>query len=216
VRRRAAAALAAPFLLLFAARLVASDRAVPAWGDAIGRHLASVVRAFPWIVPPPLPASRPQAAASAPVLPGRGGGGSFSPPGDATGPTIAVRVPALLVQRAIDEIGVHVRGKEAFGPGGEPIGVRLTGVTSLGLGLRDGDRVVAVEGEATRDEASVTDAALAAIARGAAELHVTALRSGDGDGGDPADGGGDERLVQITLDWPPPVLAAQPGAAKAR
>jgi hypothetical protein len=208
------AALLLPFVLV-----VSVPRwAVPAYGDWIARRAASMASLARWLHPaPPSPpkieddvtdperppsrepphagsvaAPRPQAA---PVRAAhsRVEGGAVAP-SPAGGP---IHVPAAAVQRAIDDDGKNIRGRTTRGPDGKPAGVRLTGVSSAGVGLRDGDVIVAVDGRPTMDEDSATDQALAVIARGESVLRCKLLR-------------GDQTL-DVTVDLP---LAPASGEAR--
>ena len=91
-------------------------------------------------------------------------------------PPKSIHIPASAVQRAIDDAGKNMRARTVRGPDGKPAGVRLTGVSGAGVGLRDGDRVVAIDGHPTLDDDSATDVALGAIARGKSTLRVSLMR----------------------------------------
>jgi S1-C subfamily serine protease len=93
-----------------------------------------------------------------------------------------------MVQHAIDDQGAHIRAKTTR-VDGKPAGIRLTGVSGLGVGLRDGDVIVAVEGEPALDEDAATDIALSTILHGGSTLRATAMRG--------------SRLVAITAELPP-------------
>ena len=181
------ALLAAPFLLV----VVVARLAVPAWGDRIARRASSVVAALHLgrpaslpkaALPPDPPASATLQSAGAIESQGDAGspeGGRARPrdasPGSPPAP-VAVRVTAATVQWAIDDRGAHIHAKTTRGTDGRPAGIRLSGVSALGIGLRDGDVIVAVEGEPALDEDAATDLALSAIARGRSTLHATAMR----------------------------------------
>jgi hypothetical protein len=89
-----------------------------------------------------------------------------------------VRISADAVQRAIDDDGHTIRARTTFGPDGKPAGARLTGVTGAGMGLNDGDVIVAVDGARTMTDDDATDAALRAVARGDSRLHAILTRDG--------------------------------------
>jgi hypothetical protein len=112
-----------------------------------------------------------------------------------------VRISAATVQWAIDDRGAHIHAKTARGADGGAAGIRLSGVSPLGIGLRDGDLIVAVEGKPALDEEAATDLALSAIARGAMALHATAMRG--------------DRSFPITADLPlPPPAGGAAGKAR--
>jgi hypothetical protein len=185
VRPRTAALLVVPFLVVG----VALQVAVPAWGDSIARRIARVAALFKPSPPRVANVSAPPVASVA-----------------ASEPPLLVHVPARAVQFAIDDEGVHVRARPAFGLDGAPAGVRLTGISSLDAGVKDGDVLVAVEGEPALDEAAAAALALTAVARGASAVHATLLRG--------------DQPVLVTADWPAvaplsPAPAGSP-AGKAR
>jgi hypothetical protein len=93
-------------------------------------------------------------------------------------PSGPVRISADAVQRAIDDDGHTIRARTTFGPDGKPAGARLTGVTGAGMGLNDGDVIVAVDGARTMTDDDATDAALRAVARGDSRLHAILTRDG--------------------------------------
>lgn len=116
-------------------------------------------------------------------------------------PSGPVFIPAVAVQRAIDDDGHTIRARTTLGPDGRPAGARLTGVTGAGLGLYDGDVIVAVDGAATMDDDAATDAALRAVARGDSRLHATLMRDG--------------QPFQVVLELPlAPVDAGNPPARR--
>ncbi|MGO8992516.1 MAG: hypothetical protein ACLQVI_04265 [Polyangiaceae bacterium] len=194
-----AAFFAASFLLVAVAMAIATRRAVPALGDRIARRLLSVTSVLP--APPERSSPRGDVPPWArgereAVASGASGAGTTRDGGDAPPPgSIAVHVPASLVQRAIYEEGRTISARTQREPDGGGAGIRLTGVTQLRLGLQDGDIVVSVEGEPTPDRDTATDIALGVIARGASVLHARAMRG--------------DQLVSITADLPP-VPIAQP------
>ncbi len=93
-------------------------------------------------------------------------------------PSGPVRISADAVQRAIDDDGHTIRARTTLGPDGKPAGARLTGVNGAGMGLLDGDVIVAVDGARTMTDDDATDAALRAVARGDSRLHAILMRDG--------------------------------------
>jgi hypothetical protein len=192
--------LAIPFILV-ALGAVAAQRAVPKIGDRIGRRLSSAVNVLrlnrppPWrrdLLPPSIgPGPTPAAQNARPAVAAREDGGAAVA---LSGP-ILVRVPAKLVQRAIDDQGAHLHATDVQGPDGSPAGFALTGVAGFASGLQDGDVVVAIEGEPVRNLDAATDIALSWIARDKPMLHATALRNGT--------------PVTITVELPPAPRAAR-------
>jgi hypothetical protein len=59
---------------------------------------------------------------------------------------------------------------------GQPAGVRLSGVGSLGVGLADGDVVTSIDGRPTRTEDEAMEAGAAAWSSGEPALHATIAR----------------------------------------
>jgi hypothetical protein len=111
-----------------------------------------------------------------------------------------VYVPAATIRRALDDYAAHVRGRSTRPQDGEPPGVRLTGVSALGVGLRDGDIVTSIEGAPAPDAETATDTALAVIARGGTVLHATVQRG--------------DQVIPLTADLPsaaPPETPAGKG-----
>jgi hypothetical protein len=190
------ALLALPFVVVpVAVRLM-----VPRWGRSIAHVLSDVVGAPPLHAPPPAALDVPGATyrsdleltggpraevvdASAPV----GGRGAQGTHGGVRGPvdaggaaddggTIALFVPASVVQRTLDDQGSHIRGRTARNVEGKPIGVRLTGIDAARVGLHDGDLIVAIDGTPTPDDDIATDAALSAVAKGRSRIQATLLR----------------------------------------
>jgi translation initiation factor IF-3 len=146
-----------------------NNRVIAAWNDVVLSSDAGALDSGP-------PASPGDSA-------GRGPDGSpaaqDSPrPAAAAAPVGPVRIGADAVQRAIDDDGRTIRARTTRGPDGKPAGARLTGVNGAGLGLRDGDVIVAIDGKPTMDDDAATDAALSAVARGDSVLHVTMTRDG--------------------------------------
>jgi hypothetical protein len=93
-------------------------------------------------------------------------------------PSGPVHISADAVQRAIDDDGHTIRARTTLGPDGKPAGARLTGVSGGGLGLVDGDVIVAVDGARTMTDDDATDAALRAVARGDSRLRAILTRDG--------------------------------------
>ena len=176
---------------------------VPRWGRSIAHALSDVVGAPPPLAAPPVRGDVPGAAArsDAEIAGGpradlvdasapaggrgaqgtRGARGAGQGPGDAgvapdDGGTIALFVPASVVQRTLDDQGSHIRGRTARNVEGEPIGVRLTGIDAARVGLHDGDLIVAIDGTPTPDDDVATDAALSAVAKGRSRIQATLLR----------------------------------------
>ena len=193
---RACALLAIPFLLV-ALGALAARRAVPRWGTRIGRGASAVVTS---LVPPrvSLRSVRPPLNESAPELLGTDAPADV---GDAAAPQVA-HLPADAVQWAIDDQGAHVHARPVYDERGKPAGMRLTGIAILGadIGLRDGDVLVAIDGEPALTEEAATDLALAAVLHGRSTLRAVAMRRG--------------RPVAIVADLPPAPSA--PAAGKAR
>jgi hypothetical protein len=146
---------------------------------------------------PSAPAAGSSARASKHPAPATHATASAEAEGDA-GPPKAIHIPAAAVQRAIDDAGKNMLARTVRGPDGQPAGVRLTGVSGAGVGLRDGDRVVAIDGRATLDDDTATDVALGAIARGRSSLRVSLMRG--------------DQPFEATVDLPlaPPLPSAAP------
>jgi hypothetical protein len=85
-------------------------------------------------------------------------------------------IPASAVKKAIER--KDVGATSAKGPDGAPLGARLTGVGKYGLGLRDGDVVVAVQGTRTPTVQAMVGAAMGAASGGATRLSGRILRGG--------------------------------------
>jgi hypothetical protein len=205
--------LALPFFLV----VVLARVGVPAWGDRIARRASSVVTALrlgrPVSLPkaalppdPPASATLQSAGAIEPLSDAGPLEGTRARPRDAPPAAppvaVAVRISAATVQWAIDDRGAHIHAKTARGADGRPAGIRLSGVSALGIGLRDGDMIVAVEGAPALDEDAATDLALSAVARGGSTLHATAMRG--------------DRSFSITAELPLPPAPAARASGKAR
>ncbi len=118
-------------------------------------------------------------------------------PKDDGGP-ITLYVKADAVDRALASQGKNVRGRTARGPDGKPIGVRLTGVSQFGVGLQDGDLIVAIEGKPTMDDDTATDVVLSAIGQGKSVIHAKLVRGA--------------RPIDLTLEVPLDAAADAPKA----
>jgi hypothetical protein len=173
-RLRRGAWLAVPFVLT----LVVSWAVAPGVGDAIARRLGRAAAVLRW----PSRGARP--------APPRTRRFDLAPCAvDASAPIVAHVTAAQVLSPIVADNGRSIQATLALGPTGAPAGARLSGVSSLGAGLLDGDVVVCVEGLRTPDPDSAIDVALAAVARGAPVLHGLALRGAD--------------VVSVTADWPP-------------
>jgi len=178
--------LALPFLLVG----VWTRMRVPAWGDAIARAIHDVAGAPPGSAK----AGEPEAAIDAPPpdLVGDADAGVAAEarvdagaraiakaldagPKDDGGP-ITLYVKSDVVDKALAKYGKGVRGRTARDAAGRPIGVRLTGITPAGVGLVDGDLIVALEGQPTMDDDTATEVLLTAIGRGKNVIHAKLLR----------------------------------------
>jgi hypothetical protein len=168
----------------------------PRWASSIAHVMYDVVAAPPRppsgnaphavdvsdveTAPDPRPELGVDASAPASVRGLAGARGTRGGPGDAgaadDGGTIALFVPASVVQRALDDQGSHIRGRTARNVEGKPIGVRLTGIDAARVGLHDGDLIVAIDGTPTPDDDIATDAALSAVAKGRSRIQATLLR----------------------------------------
>jgi hypothetical protein len=202
-RARAGVLLAIPFLLI----VVVPRPFVPKWGDRIARRIASVVTSLHLGRPvaPPKPPSLPEIGTPVPEDVGADNVADAAPPKPnarptekASPPPAAVRIPPAKIQWAIDDRGAHIHTKTVRGADGKPAGIRISGVSGLGTGLRDGDVIVAVEGAPAMDEEAATDLALSAIARGSSTLHATAMRG--------------DRSFPITAELPLPSAPPPPSA----
>ncbi len=167
---------------------------LPGLGDRIGRGLAvtapHVLRVEPATGAPapgrvtagdePVAPVAPRAASerAAPALGAKASraGGTGAPKGAAPK---SLRIPEAQVSRALGAGLDGVRGRTARDTEGRAVGVRITGVGRLGVGLADGDVITSIDGTKTPDEESATAAALAAIGRGARSVSGTLLRGND-------------------------------------
>ena len=180
LRRRTALLLGLPFVIV----AIGSRAFVPALGDRLARAVREVagvvsLRATPRRAPTPAPIPDPNPNASAD---GSAGTGKRAPDSGAhavaSAPPGPLRIPAARVQRALDDAGRTIRARTTYGPDGKPMGARVTGVNGAGLGLRDGDIIIAVDGKPTLDDDAATDAALSVVARGESILHARLTRDG--------------------------------------
>ncbi|MDP9035814.1 MAG: hypothetical protein M3O50_13515 [Myxococcota bacterium] len=72
----------------------------------------------------------------------------------------------------------RIRGVDAVDANGHPIGVRLSGVQALGLGLREGDIVTSLDGHPTPTLDDGTVVAKSALGSGRRNAPATILRDG--------------------------------------
>jgi hypothetical protein len=162
---------------------------VPALGDAMARQLlgvaASMPRAEAHVIDEgdAVPALEPVAA------PADASSGEESPAQSPSHARVeAIDIPADRLARLTAKQLRGVHATDAVDPAGRPIGARLHGVGSLGVGLGDGDVVTSIDGHPTPTADDATGAALGAYASGEATAHATLLRSG--------------RTVQVTVHIP--------------
>ncbi len=168
-------ALALPFVAApFAMRAVANHVA-----DSIARKLTTLapkpalaVAEPPVIVPEPAPATEPAAASPAAPAPERANAGRR-----------ALFVPS----RSVAKLTAAHASRIAGDPTDD--GVRLRGVSSLGLGLADGDVLVSVAGQPTRTPDAAIAAVTAAIARHAKQVTGVIRRGGE--------------RIAVTVELPP-------------
>jgi hypothetical protein len=181
LRWRTALLLALPFVIV----AIGSRAFVPALGDRIARMARGVAMIAPLHpfrrAPDPTPYASPTPnadpnATSTPT-PNATPNGKIAQ-ATAAPPPGPLRIPAAKVQRAIDDAGRTIRARTTYGPDGKPMGARVTGVNGAGLGLRDGDIIIAVDGKPTLDDDAATDAALIVVARGESVLHAKMTRDG--------------------------------------
>jgi hypothetical protein len=192
--------LAIPFAVVG----VGSRALVPSLGDAIARALSTTVREMPSVnagagaaIVDALPLVLPDAGAGAGADDALDAGATKSAArdasaaraggGDADGGRLTAYVPLASVEKALDDQGQSLRGRTLWA-GGKSRGVRLTGVSGMGVGLKDGDIIVAVDGQPAMDDDTATDLALAVVARGDRVLHATLLRG--------------DRPIDVTLELP--------------
>jgi len=194
---RTAVALVA-FALPFAAWAVATRLAVPVMAERIQGPLSMVAS---WVVPTagaaaaetaapaptPEPAAQPAPSAErlpslrassrverGPVVRSRGRAVPPTSHGEAAPESVFVSVDRLLQLtpgqlRAVRFAGV--RDEQ-----GDPRGVRLWGVGALGVGLADGDVVVAIDGRPTRTEDEATAAGASAWSSGEGVVRASLMR----------------------------------------
>jgi hypothetical protein len=89
-------------------------------------------------------------------------------------PKGTIVIPPAAVTRALER--KDVGATNAKGPDGAPIGARLRGVGKYGVGLRDGDIVISVQGTRTRTVEAMVQTAVAAATGGATRITGTILR----------------------------------------
>ncbi len=171
--------------------------AAPSLGDAIARGLRNATRplerrprpgvgqrivsmTFDVVLDagPPADGTKPGIVDRAPGSPAPPTPSSAPERPHVAAPSGPVHISADAVQRAIDDDGHTIRARTTLGPDGKPAGARLTGVTGAGMGLVDGDVIVAVDGARTMTDDDATDAALRAVARGDSRLHCILTRDG--------------------------------------
>jgi hypothetical protein len=162
---------------------------VPTLGDAMAHQLlrvaASIPRAEAQVTDEvdAVPAAEPVAAS---VDASSGDKSAGQSPSRARVEAIDIPADRLARLTAKQLRGVHAT--DAVDSAGRPIGARLHGVGSLGVGLGDGDVVTSIDGHATPTADDATGAALGAYASGEATAHATLLRNG--------------RTVQVTVHVP--------------
>ena len=109
----------------------------------------------------------------------------------------ALFVPARVTARVAPIAARQVHGTAAMDAKGRPLGVRLSGVGALGVGLADGDILTSVVGQPTLDVDAATGAIAAATASGKRRVSAAILR----------ETGGAERKVErifVTEELPEP------------
>lgn len=158
----------------FALAAWGSARLARASGDAIGGAVARAAASLPapghGLLDPPRPTGLASSGAdSAPVV------FEVLPDTDASGPakkgkkkpsspTRGIRVSAATVLRLANS-GVRPSGSPVPADGDRPAGIALQGVSSLGVGLRDGDVLTQVAGAPASSPGAVIGAVLAARQR---------------------------------------------------
>lgn len=90
----------------------------------------------------------------------------------------AIDIPEDRVARLTEKQLRSLRPANVVDAGGRASGVRLHGIGALGVGLADSDVVTSIDGLATPDVSTGTDAALRAWASGEEVAHATVLREG--------------------------------------
>lgn len=90
----------------------------------------------------------------------------------------AIDIPEDRVARLTEKQLRSLRPANVVDAEGRASGVRLHGLGALGVGLADSDVVTSIDGVATPDVSTGTDAALRAWASGEAVAHATVLRAG--------------------------------------
>ncbi len=153
----------------------------PGWGDAAGARLHEGVQGLG-----PLPAdtrrafrSAPSASAEAPVVvltspPVATGVEKKKADAGAQAPPKSIYVPAAVVARYASSR--RVSGVPAVDEAGNPVGVRVSGVS--GSGLRDGDVVTMVEGTKVTTPDQAVMVIVGALANGKKVISGEVLRDG--------------------------------------
>jgi hypothetical protein len=164
---------------------------VPALGDAMAHQLLGVAASIRRAEAPdteevdtaPVPVPEPVAAHAVASSGDKSAGQSPS-----RARVEAIDIPADRLARLTAKQLRGVHATDAVDPAGRPMGARLHGVGSLGVGLGDGDVVASIDGHTTPTADDATGAALGAYASGETTVHGTLLRS--------------ERTVQVTVHVP--------------
>ena len=172
-------ALALPFVLgAFGARA-----AVVPLGDTLARVLVSIAPEPPKPAPPdPDPEAEPEPEAlpieaKEHVAPAKRVAKAEAAPARETGteeladgPKGTIVIPASAVTRALEKKDIRATNAKS------PEGVRLHGVGRYGVGLRDGDVVIKVQGTRTKSVEAMVQAAMGAASAGATRLTGTIRR----------------------------------------
>jgi hypothetical protein len=190
MRRRLlpALAVAASFALV----AWGSARLARASGDAIGSAVARAAASLPTpdhgLLDPPRP--RPNESASSPAdavsvffeddpdASSISKSGKKKPPSNTARPKRGIRVPAATVLRLANS-GVRPSGVPVPADGDRPAGLALSGVSSLGVGLRDGDVLTQVAGAPASSPGAVIGAVLAARQRRAPAMSGLVYRGSE-------------------------------------
>ncbi|MDP9149953.1 MAG: hypothetical protein M3O36_08455 [Myxococcota bacterium] len=168
----------------FAAVALSAREAVPYLGDLTARRIASVGAALRGVLAVPhadegrLDEPAPLAVVQPPVGTGTA---AFRLRPSSRSPSMAppslVLAADHLSRLTAAQLG-RVRAVDAVDGYGRPIGVRLSGVQALGLGLREGDVVVSLDGHPTPTLDDGTAAATSALGSGRHDAHAAILRDG--------------------------------------
>lgn len=151
-------------------------------------------------VPAETPSER-TAVPSTDTTPGRLEGQSLQGGNGETPPGPMRRVPKNVVLEWANK-RASPRGVVRAKTGGVPAGIELHGVGALGIGLREGDRLVAVEGQPALDRTAVVRAVLAARAEGRDFIVATVVR--------PRDGRADRYTIAIQQPYPEDLQGLEP------